>query len=203
MLPANFAKLLVLQFLRHQLLILTAVIHAAFALLAFQLDQVVLGHVSNAKCKSQSVKLQFKNFKLSFFILIFKFSINYEPTVRIELTTYSLPWSCSAAELHRRSFFKKNLSGQGGIRTPEGARPPRLQRGVIDHSTTCPEPAVRFGLTTCCLQNSCSTAELSRQFFQLLFSIPVFGVEVEDCCKRVARIFIITHFYINIAKLSV
>jgi len=43
MTSADFAKLLVLQLLRHQLLILTAVIHAALALLALQLDQVVLG----------------------------------------------------------------------------------------------------------------------------------------------------------------
>ncbi len=26
-----------------------------------------------------------------------------EPMVRIELTTYSLPWSCSTAELHRQN----------------------------------------------------------------------------------------------------
>ena len=29
---------------------------------------------------------------------------NTEPMVGVEPTTYSLPWSCSAAELHRRSI---------------------------------------------------------------------------------------------------
>ena len=31
-----------------------------------------------------------------------------------------------------------NFNGQGGIRTPEGHRPPDLQSGAIDRSATCP-----------------------------------------------------------------
>ena len=41
---------------------------------------------------------------------LFPFFINFEPTVGIEPTTYSLPWSCSATELrwHELKIYKKN-----------------------------------------------------------------------------------------------
>ena len=56
MLAAHFAKLLVLQLTRNQLLVLRRVIHAALAYRALHLQQAILRHVSNAKCKSQNEK---------------------------------------------------------------------------------------------------------------------------------------------------
>jgi hypothetical protein len=42
---------------------------------------------------------------------------------------------------------------------PEAIAATRTQRFLILSNF---EPSVRFGLTTCCLQNSCSTTELRR-----------------------------------------
>jgi voltage-gated sodium channel len=68
--------------------------------------------------------------------------------------------------IHRKKpdqKIKLFYGGQDRIRTYEGARPADLQSAAFDHFATCPlEPAVGFEPTTCCLQNSCSTTELSR-----------------------------------------
>ena len=42
-----------------------------------------------------------------------KILLKLEPMVGIEPTTYSLPWNCSAAELHRQHIFKLSVGREG------------------------------------------------------------------------------------------
>ena len=64
MFAAHLAVLLVLKLARHQLFVFAGVVHAAFANRTLQLDQIILRHT------------------IFYYYLL-------EPTVRIELTTYS------------------------------------------------------------------------------------------------------------------
>ena len=80
MLSANLAVLFVLQFFGNKFFILATEIHSPLANRTLQLNKTILAHM----------------------LFITQSAIGIaEPKVRIELTTYSLPWSCSTSELLR------------------------------------------------------------------------------------------------------
>ena len=71
----------------------------------------------------------------------------HEPLVRIELTTPSLPWKCSATELKRRAGREKTKHASVAYAWPNinGVRSSAFLHVVL-------EPPVRLELTTFALQ---------------------------------------------------
>ncbi len=121
----------------------------------------------------------------SLFFEIFKTTLNnfvitltvvcLEPTSGLEPLTYSLPWSCSTTELsgqicREQDSNLRRPSGRQFYRLMRLSTPPSLHIWLPANLTdnNCPitslEPSDGFEPTTCCLQNSCSTTELRRQF---------------------------------------
>ena len=84
---------------------------------------------------------------------------------------HNYPATCSFISL--RKYYYPCLKTSWWVEQDSNLRSPKapdLQSGPVDHFGTHPtkkiisqrEPSVRFELTTCCLQNSCSTTELRR-----------------------------------------
>ena len=116
-----------------------------------------------------SYYIRFIKYVNEYWSILFNF---LEPGERIELSTSSLPWKRSTAELPRHTDRKKP-GAERGIRTPVGVRQLiysqlHLATLVSRHRNTnsqiitvsLMEPKVGIEPTTYGLQNRCSTIEL-------------------------------------------
>jgi hypothetical protein len=120
----------------------------------------------------------------------------FEPMGRIELPTYSLPWSCSTPELHRR--------------TSKRGTTVRLRMVVLDLRVSNDARISRLENILTALEPSLRVANPSQTHFAILADIPQsfnfsrhMILEVENCRERpplsrrpsfcVAFLFISTH----------